>query len=268
MKDVGGFVADYQAQTELYRASDREVRLHECRSACTMALSLPNVCVYPDSTLKFHLAYDVRNRQTDATISQQLFDSYPAAVRTRLGGLTRQYKVLRGSELIALGVRDCGERRVMVAASESRKRPAAPASAPAAQGSLLAGLMRNVASVFGGRGEQGRDKGLLARSAPVAKPAQEAAAATPPLPPARPIEVAESSAAASELAAKETMQEGAEDAAAAEQTLADAPAPPRRPVRLAFSYQHRQTPVALPQIIIGAQPILPPGFRAFAEFER
>jgi hypothetical protein len=273
MKDVGGFVADYQAQTELYRASDREVRLHECRSACTMALSLPNVCVYPDSTLKFHLAYDVRNRQTDATISQQLFDSYPAAVRTRLGGLTRQYKVLRGSELIALGVRDCGERRVMVAAGESRKRaarPEAPASAPAAQGSLLAGLMRNVASVFGGRGEQGRDKGLLARSAPVAKPAQEAAAATPPLPPARPIEVAESSAAASELAAKETMQEGAEDAAAAaaEQMLADAPAPPRRPVRLAFSYQHRQTPVALPQIIIGAQPILPPGFRAFAEFER
>src|ERR1700731_509759 len=58
MKDVGGPVANYQSQTAIYRASEREVRLHECRSACTMALSLPNVCVYPSSTLKFHVAYD------------------------------------------------------------------------------------------------------------------------------------------------------------------------------------------------------------------
>jgi hypothetical protein len=33
MKDVGGPVADYQSQTAIYRASEREVRLHECRSA-------------------------------------------------------------------------------------------------------------------------------------------------------------------------------------------------------------------------------------------
>ena len=32
--------ADYQSQTAIYRASEREVRLHECRSACTMALGL------------------------------------------------------------------------------------------------------------------------------------------------------------------------------------------------------------------------------------
>jgi hypothetical protein len=65
MKDVGGPVADYQSQTAIYRASEREVRLHECRSVCTMALGLPNVCVYPGSTLKFHLAYDPRNHQTN-----------------------------------------------------------------------------------------------------------------------------------------------------------------------------------------------------------
>ena len=41
MKDVGGPVADYQSQTAIYRASEREVRLHECRSACTMALGCP-----------------------------------------------------------------------------------------------------------------------------------------------------------------------------------------------------------------------------------
>jgi hypothetical protein len=60
---VGGFVPDYQSQTANYRASEHEVRLHECRSACTRALGLPNVCVYPGSVLKFHLAYDPRNHR-------------------------------------------------------------------------------------------------------------------------------------------------------------------------------------------------------------
>jgi hypothetical protein len=106
-KDTGGYVTDYENQTALYRASQREVRLHECRSACTLALGLPNVCVYPDSILKFHLAYDPRDHQSNASVSQQMFDSYPAAVRARLGTLTRDYKVLRGIELTSLGIRDC-----------------------------------------------------------------------------------------------------------------------------------------------------------------
>jgi hypothetical protein len=85
----------------------REVRLHECRSACTLALNLPNVCVYPDNTLKFHLAYDPHNHEVNSQVSQQLVSSYPASVQARLGILKRKYKVLRGSELIALGIRDC-----------------------------------------------------------------------------------------------------------------------------------------------------------------
>ncbi len=149
MKDVGGLVADYRSQTAIYRASEREVRLHECRSACTMALGLPNVCVYPDSTLKFHFAYDPRNHQTNPEVSQQLFDSYPAAVRARLGILTRNYKVLSGSELITLGIKDCnepktnepktGEPRIMVASAAGRKPPLA--AQPGAEKPLLAGLM-------------------------------------------------------------------------------------------------------------------------------
>ncbi|MGH6794333.1 MAG: hypothetical protein ACREDH_03845 [Methylocella sp.] len=55
------------------------------RSAC------PMFGAYPDSTLKFHVAYDPRNRQTNPEVSQQLFDSYPAAVRTRIGTLSRNY---------------------------------------------------------------------------------------------------------------------------------------------------------------------------------
>jgi hypothetical protein len=147
-KDVGGSVADYQS----YRASEREVRLYERRSACTMAIGLPNVCVYPGSTLKFHLAYDPRNHQTNPEVSQQLFDSYPAAVRARLGTLTRNYKVLSGSELIKLRIRDCNEPktnepRILVASAAAGKPPLA--AQPGAEEPILAGLIDKILSVFG-----------------------------------------------------------------------------------------------------------------------
>ncbi len=140
-KDVGGLVSDYEARTEDYRRENREVRLHECRSACTLALSLPNVCVYPDAKLKFHQAYNELTREADLGVSARLFDSYPAAVRDRLGYLTRQYRVLSGVELIALGVRDCARGdRVMVAA----KKPVAPPPAPTASPNPLREIAQNV----------------------------------------------------------------------------------------------------------------------------
>jgi hypothetical protein len=193
MKDVGGYVNEYQNQTELYRASDREVRLHECRSACTLALSLPNVCVYPDSTLKFHMAYDPRNHQSNYDVSQQLFNSYPPAVRERLGSLTRDYKVLRGAELITLGVRDCNaprESETMVASNAARKAAAAPALADSSapqQGSLLGGLMRNVASVFGAPGSKSEPQDIeIARRGRRLGPPMSSCRKPPPSAPRRP----------------------------------------------------------------------------------
>ncbi len=132
-KDTGGLVTDYEAATELYRRTNREVRLHECRSACTLALSLPNVCVYPDAQVKFHQAYNAITREVDLGVSQQLFDSYPASVRARLGTLTRQYKVLNGRELIALGMRNCSpghDDGVMVASRKDQAPAVAQAEAP------------------------------------------------------------------------------------------------------------------------------------------
>jgi hypothetical protein len=129
-KDVGGLVSEYEAQTELYRRENREVRLHECRSACTLALSLPNVCVYPDAQVKFHQAYNAITHEVDLGVSDRLFEAYPSAVRGRLGYLTRQYKVLRGTELIALGMRNCqhDDSGVMIA-SRKTNRPPPPAAA-------------------------------------------------------------------------------------------------------------------------------------------
>lgn len=124
-KDVGGLVSDYEAMTEAYRRENREVRLHECRSACTLALSLPNVCVYPDAQVKFHQAYNEITREADLGVSAKLFDSYPAPVRARLGTLTRQYKVLSGVELISLGMRNClNDDKTLIA---KRRQPGAPA---------------------------------------------------------------------------------------------------------------------------------------------
>jgi hypothetical protein len=227
MKDVGGLVADYQNQTAIYRASQREVRLHECRSACTMALSLPNVCVYPGCTLKFHLAYDPRNHQTNPEVSQQLFDSYPAAVQARLGTLTRNYKVLSGSELIMLGIRDCNEPktnepRIMVASAAAGKPPLA--AQLGAEKPLLAGLMDKMLSVFGAGGAAGAMHGRAAVSSrPAAKPALAEAAQAVPL-------------------------------------------PARRPPDAALSAEQRLALAALENIMTGAQPILPPSFNAYAEW--
>ena len=275
MKDVGGLVADYQSQTAIYRASEREVRLHECRSACTMALGLPNVCVYPGSTLKFHFAYDPRNHQTNPQVSQQLFDSYPAPVRARLGTLTRNYKVLSGSELITLGIRDCNEPkpnepRIMVASAAAGKPPLA--AQPGAEKPLLAGLMDKMLSVFGAGGEAGamRDR-AAASSRPAAKPAlAEVLLAEIPLPPARPVELTQTDGA---IVVKAVVPVGdpagqpATKPAFAEAAQA-VPLPAPRPPDAALSAVQRLARVALPIIITGAQAILPPGFSAYADIDR
>ncbi len=210
-KDVGGLVSDYEAQTEQYRRENREVRLHECRSACTLALSLPNVCVYPDSQIKFHQAYNAITRETDLGISAKLFASYPTSIQQRLGYLTREYRVLRGSELIALGMRNCnGDNPVLVAARKQRQTvpttvasaPTNPAGSPNPFGDLARRVQTAVASALSAPDEQpkatiriavaDRENLLQSRSLSDAVARSEPASIapgspwTPPLPPRRP----------------------------------------------------------------------------------
>jgi hypothetical protein len=289
MKDVGGFVTDYENQTALYRASNREVRLHECRSACTLALSLPNVCVYPDSKLKFHLAYDPRDHQTNASVSQQMFDTYPAAVRARLGTLTREYKVLGGNELIALGIRDCNapkgteprpsEPKVMVASAAPHKPllGTQPSSTP--ETPVFASLMGKVMSVFG-TGEAASAMSARATIAPpraVAKLAREQMSVPEiPLPPPRPVEFAQTTDVAAQAPLpppdQETKVTAAIDQTASEpsaaKTAAATPSPPRRAADAALAAIRRLARIALPKLITGAQPILPPDFSAYADLDR
>jgi hypothetical protein len=235
-KDVGGLVADYEAATDQYRRENREVRLHECRSACTLALSLPNVCVYPDAQVKFHQAYNAVTREVDQGISARLFASYPTAVQARLGYLTREYRVLSGRELIALGMRNCeGDNPVLVASRKRRQAPpTAVASAsppPGAASDSWGDIARKVQTAVAG-----------ALSGPADAPGgaiRVAVADRNPVPDAR---------VTSDAVARSEASSGLPRPA-----LADIPLPPRRPPSEAFTPKDAAPGVAM---IPGSQPIL------------
>jgi hypothetical protein len=235
-KDVGGYVDQYRTMTQLYRAQDREVRLHECRSACTLALSLPNVCVYPDSLVKFHAAYDPRNKAINWDETQKLFSTYPAPVQARLGTLTREYKVLSGAELISLGVRDCNEKRIMVA-------KAAPVPEDRA---TLAKIVQGMKSVLLTGSEASHENpapqstapALAVKTQPMTSPqsAPEPQPADVPLPPARPEEP----------------------------EPADVPLPPRRPTSVILAQARIASIPPAHRPMAGSARILPDRFTPYA----
>lgn len=256
-KDVGGLVTDYQRQTEIYRREGREVRLMECRSACTMALSLPNVCVYPASVLRFHQAYNRDTKEVDHRVSDELFGTYPEAVRRRLGYLTRQYRSLSGSELIELGVRDCNETPAMYAQRKQGRGAIQVASAAPAGGAANAAARadENPLTRFAGRltaALTGSAEPAATAPARTAAPVQIARSepANVPLPPIRPADL-DMTPTASVVAVAETES---------------APTPPMRPAHLSGTAlaSVRVISPQLPKLITGAWPVLPPTLSAYA----
>ncbi len=256
-KDFGGLVTAYQARTEEYRSTNREVRVHECHSACTLALSLPNVCVYPSSIFKFHQAYNEINHVTDNGVSAELFNAYPDAVRARLGTLTRNFKILNGTELIQLGVRDCNEPRIMVASVG--KTVQRPLDQTTSLSSMVNGWMGTLSGSSAQRPQAPPSEPIRVASQEPAKPAaSDVVFADFPLPPARPPA----------LAAQP--EPNTDDAKTSESGKpADIPLPPQRPPSLSLAYT-KQLPVAARlRIIGGAAPILASNtFVAFAAVPR
>ena len=235
-KDVGGYVDEYRARTDLYRVQDREVRLHECRSACTLALSLPNVCVYPDSVVKFHAAYDPRNKAINWDETQKLFSTYPAPVQARLGTLTREYKVLSGAELISLGVRDCNEKRIVVA--KAAPVPEDKASLAKIMQGMKSALLTGSEAMGERVGPQSNAPSLPVKTQPVTTPqsAPEPQPAEVPLPPARPEEPAS----------------------------ADVPLPPRRPTSVILAQARIASIPPAHRPMPGSSRILPDRFTPYA----
>ena len=156
--------------------------------------------------------------------------TYPPAVQARLGQLTRDYRALRGAELIELGIRDCNDKRTIMVAKNTP---------PAERGGGIAQAMQGLVSAVLNPGETARTGALP--TATSQKPTIQLASFTgdprsnvplPPIPPAS--------------------------------TVIEVPLPPRRPAEiavltLALPAGHRILPT-----IEGALPPLPARFMAYA----
>jgi hypothetical protein len=146
--------------------------------------------------------------------------------------------------------------------------------------------MRNVMSALGGfagKPGEGGEQSALVRSA-VQRSAPVQAVANIPLPPARPADLGPPAAAPLQLetveasgkpiladpAAPGIPEAPASDleASSASVRISEAPPPGAPPAALSYSYRRQTPPYRLPEIITGSQPILPPGFQAYAELRR
>lgn len=72
----------FLAVIQQYNASGERFRIDgHCQSACTMFLSIRNVCVTPDATLLFHAGGNMQKGIINPARSQQMASTYNAALR-------------------------------------------------------------------------------------------------------------------------------------------------------------------------------------------
>jgi hypothetical protein len=65
-----------------YNASGERFRIDaHCQSACTMFLSIRNVCIAPGATLLFHAGGSMRKGIINPSTTQQMLSTYNAALR-------------------------------------------------------------------------------------------------------------------------------------------------------------------------------------------
>ena len=110
--DRGGDVGEYSYAARLYKRQNRRVEIRgSCRSACLLALSVPNVCVTTNSVVKAHHAYEKAMGAIRYDITKQMLDTLPAAIQRALNGkIEKHYSVqatLGYFQLRLLGIRDC-----------------------------------------------------------------------------------------------------------------------------------------------------------------
>ena len=270
VRDIGGDYSVYRRQTEHFRARDRAVQLHECRSACTLALSLPRVCVFPDSVLRFNKIYDRKTRKLDIAASDELFRSYPAAVRAQLGYLTRKYKTLHGTTLIDLGIRDCnaGNRAAAQNAAGHSTAALQPAYVPPGHGPVARFLSRMKTKMVSSLPDVVPSASTLVKfpgkvaSAVTGKIASVLPTRRPSAPPRAAANATKTASHSTELERRlEVMSTpglvaAGPDGESAPARLAAMPLPPKRPTIVSS--------VQLPRIITGAYKVLPSKFSAYA----
>jgi len=77
-----GEMGRFDAVVAQYNASGERFRIDShCQSACTIFLSIRNVCVTPGATLLFHSGGDMRAGRISMASTQHMLGAYNAALR-------------------------------------------------------------------------------------------------------------------------------------------------------------------------------------------
>ncbi len=111
-EDGGGLVDKYIEQAHRYATEGRRVEIRgSCRSACILALSVPNVCVTNSAQVKAHHAYEKESGVVRTDITNTMLAELPRNIRERLSGKIQknytQEATLNYSELRELKIPDC-----------------------------------------------------------------------------------------------------------------------------------------------------------------
>lgn len=114
-RDLGGNVMERWHEVTSISLSGTEVQIRgQCLSACTMYLSVPNLCVSPEAVVGFHgpRSQTTGNSLSDSSASQIMAMHYPVAIRDwflqeaqYLQG--SQVAYISGQQIIDLGTRSC-----------------------------------------------------------------------------------------------------------------------------------------------------------------
>ena len=127
-EDGGGLVDKYMEQAYKYSLEGRRVEIRgSCRSACLLALSVPNVCITPEAVVKTHHAYEERTGVVREDMTNKMLAELPAKIRSELEGkIQKNYtaeSTLDYAKLRRLNVPDCSSQRAVAKDKPARTIP-------------------------------------------------------------------------------------------------------------------------------------------------
>jgi hypothetical protein len=101
-----GEMPRFDAVVSQYNASGERFRIDgHCQSACTIFLSIRNVCITPAATLLFHSGGDPSRNRVSAASTQHMLDAYNPALRQYVTANhfmdTFAFHSISGSDMIA-----------------------------------------------------------------------------------------------------------------------------------------------------------------------
>lgn len=108
-----GEMGRFDAVVEQYNASGERFRIDShCQSACTIFLSIRNVCITPNATLLFHVGGDARRARMSPGSTQHMLAAYNLALRQYVLDHhfmdTFEFHTISGREMISrFGYRAC-----------------------------------------------------------------------------------------------------------------------------------------------------------------